>query len=56
MLESAKLNEMELAQYCLRKGLYAEQIREWCEACEQAVRPMDQRHGAFSPRHCQYSA
>ena len=36
VLESAELNEMELAQYCRRKGLYAEQIREWREACEQA--------------------
>jgi transposase-like protein len=36
VLESAGLNETELAQYCRRKGLYVEQIRAWREACEQA--------------------
>lgn len=33
---SAGLNETELGEYCRRKGLYVEQIREWREACEQA--------------------
>ena len=36
VLESAGLNETELAQYCRRRGLYVEQIRAWREACEQA--------------------
>ena len=36
VLESAGLNETELGEYCRRKGLYVEQIREWREACEQA--------------------
>lgn len=36
VLESAGLNEMELGEYCRRKGVYVEQIREWREACEQA--------------------
>lgn len=36
VLESASLNETELAEYCRRKGLYVEQIRAWREACEQA--------------------
>lgn len=36
VLESAGLNETELAEYCRRKGLYVEQLRVWREACEQA--------------------
>ena len=36
VLESAALNETELAEYCRRTGLYVEQVREWREACEQA--------------------
>lgn len=36
VLESAALNETELGEYCRRKGLYVEQIREWRAACEQA--------------------
>ncbi len=36
VLESAGLNETELAEYCRRKGLYVEQIGAWREACEQA--------------------
>lgn len=36
VVESASLNETELAEYCRRKGLYVEQIRAWREACEQA--------------------
>jgi transposase-like protein len=36
VLESAGLNETELAAYCRRKGLYVEQLSAWREACEQA--------------------
>lgn len=36
VLESASLNETELGEYCRRKGLYVEHIREWRAACEQA--------------------
>lgn len=36
VLESASLSESELAEYCRRKGLYVEQVREWRVACEQA--------------------
>ena len=35
MLESAALSESELAEYCRRKGLCVEQVREWRVACEQ---------------------
>lgn len=36
VLEAAALNEAELAEYCRRKGLYAEQIAAWRKACLQA--------------------
>ena len=36
VLESAALNETELAAYCRQRGLYVEQIQAWREACEQA--------------------
>lgn len=36
VLEVAGLNEVELAEYCRRKGLYVEQIQAWRAACEQA--------------------
>lgn len=39
VLESAGLNEAELAEYCRRKGLYVEQIKAWRAACEQANSP-----------------
>lgn len=30
------MNEVELAKYCRRKGLYREQIEAWKEVCQQA--------------------
>lgn len=36
VLETAALNETELAEYCRKKGLYPEQIASWGTACEQA--------------------
>jgi transposase len=36
VLETAALNEAELAEYCRRRGLYAEQIAAWREACRAA--------------------
>ena len=32
VIETAALNEEELAEYCRRKGLYAEQINRWRDA------------------------
>jgi len=32
VIETAALNEEELAEYCRRKGLYVEQIARWREA------------------------
>jgi transposase-like protein len=36
VLETAALNEADLAAYCRQRGLYAEQIQAWRTACEQA--------------------
>ncbi len=33
VLETAGLSEIELAEYCRRKGLYPEQIKAWRQAC-----------------------
>lgn len=36
VLETAVLNEIELAEYCRKKGLYPQQVKEWKDACIQA--------------------
>ncbi len=36
VIESASLNEVELSEYCRRKGLYPEQIQAWRKTCMQA--------------------
>ncbi len=36
VLETASLNEVELSEYCRRKGLYPQQLSTWREACVQA--------------------
>ena len=36
VLETAGLNEAETAEYCRKKGLFAEQIKAWKQACIQA--------------------
>ena len=36
VLETASLNEAELGEYCRKKGLYPEQIKQWKQACVQA--------------------
>ena len=36
VIETAALNEADLAAYCRQRGLYAEQIQTWRTACEQA--------------------
>lgn len=38
VLESAALNEVELGEYCRRKGLYPQEIAAWRESCMQANR------------------
>jgi transposase-like protein len=36
VLETAALNEADLAEYCRRKGLFVEQVAAWREACRTA--------------------
>jgi hypothetical protein len=36
VVETAAMNEADLAAYCRQRGLYAEQIQAWRAACEQA--------------------
>jgi len=36
VIETASLNEVELSEYCRRKGLYPEQITVWRNSCLQA--------------------
>ncbi len=36
VVETAKLNEAELAEYAREKGLYVEQIKAWRDACMNA--------------------
>jgi hypothetical protein len=36
VLETAALNEVDLAEYCRKRGLYPAQIAAWRAACEQA--------------------
>ena len=36
VLETAALNEADLAEYCRTKGIYPEQLLQWRKACERA--------------------
>jgi transposase-like protein len=36
VMETASLNEVELSEYCRRKGLYSQQISAWRDTCMQA--------------------
>jgi transposase-like protein len=40
VMETATLNELELGEYCRRKGLFAEQIAMWRETCREANAPL----------------
>jgi hypothetical protein len=55
VLETAGLNEAELAEYCRRKGLFIEQIAAWRTACQEAnahtaERTRDQREQSKADR------
>ena len=39
VIETASLNEVELGEYCRRKGLYPQQISAWRDTCAQAHDP-----------------
>lgn len=36
VMETFTMNELELAEYCRKKGLYREQVEAWKEVCLQA--------------------
>jgi transposase len=40
VVETAVLNELELGEYCRRKGLFAEQIAAWRTTCRRANDPL----------------
>ncbi len=40
VLETASLNEVELGEYCRRKGLFPQMIDAWQETCRQAHTPL----------------
>jgi len=49
VLECATLSEVELGEYCRRKGLYSEQVAMWKEACVQGnMKSSDQQKKAKS--------
>ncbi len=39
VLETAALAEIELREYCRRKGLYPEQVQQWRQACIAQTTP-----------------
>lgn len=40
VLETASLNEVELGEYCRRRGLFPQQISTWRQTCTQAHTPL----------------
>ena len=36
VIETALMNEVDLGEYCRRRGIYPKQLRVWREACERA--------------------
>ncbi len=36
VMETATMNQTQIASYCREKGIYPEQLGQWREACEQA--------------------
>ena len=47
VLETASLNEAELAHYCRKKGLFVEQIIAWKNACVDANANVSEHEKAF---------
>tara|TARA_B100000809_G_C15080794_1_gene509595 strand:- start:1085 stop:1582 length:498 start_codon:yes stop_codon:yes gene_type:complete len=48
VLETATLNQAELAEYCRKKGLYAEQVATWRSACMDANANVKVQEKAFT--------
>jgi transposase len=53
VLETAALSEAELSAYCRRKGLYAEQIEAWKQACRRANGPQTLSREEHTQRQAQ---
>jgi transposase-like protein len=51
VLETACLNEIELGEYCRRKGVFPQQISAWREICTQAHAPLAPRADRKKLRH-----
>jgi transposase len=47
VMETSLLSEVELAEYCRKKGLFAEQVQEWKDACMQANGGVAQQAARF---------
>ena len=48
---NSALSEIELSEYCRRKGLYPEQVQQWRQACilgQQSARALQQAEKAQS--------
>jgi transposase-like protein len=43
VLETATLTEVELGEYCRRKGLFPQQLDAWRELCKQAQEPLSSK-------------
>lgn len=48
VLETSNLNEIEFSEYCRKKGLYPEQVKEWREACMRANSGESEKAGNVS--------
>ena len=46
VIETAALSEIELSEYCRRKGLYAEQVHAWRQACIEGQQSSRERQQA----------
>lgn len=47
VVETAALSEIEMAEYCRKKGLYVEQVQAWRDACMQANGGVAQQASQF---------
>ncbi len=43
VVETAALSEAELSEYCRKKGLYPQQVKEWKQACISGADHASQR-------------
>jgi transposase len=50
VLETAALNAAELAEYCRKKGLFAEQIEQWKRVCMGANASADEQEKQYKLR------